>query len=65
MPRKARIGMCGVASAKTYAPSALHHIIIRGIERQRIFSDDQDRDNFVDRLGKLSPRRRLIVLRGR
>ena len=40
MPRKARID----------APGALHHIIVRGIERRRIFSDDRDRDNFVDRL---------------
>ena len=43
MPRKARID----------APGALHHIIIRGIERRRIFSDDTDRDNFVDRLGDI------------
>ncbi|CAB1059870.1 hypothetical protein D1BOALGB6SA_4635 [Olavius sp. associated proteobacterium Delta 1] len=43
MPRKARID----------APGALHHIIIRGIKRQRIFSDDQDRDNFVERLGDI------------
>ncbi len=43
MPRKARID----------APGALHHIIIRGIERRRIFSDDQDRDNFIERLGKI------------
>ena len=41
MPRKARID----------APGALHHIIVRGIEHRRIFSDDQDRDNFVERLG--------------
>ena len=40
MPRKARID----------APGALHHIIVRGIERRRIFSDDRDRDNFIDRL---------------
>ena len=40
MPRKARID----------APGALHHIIVRGIERRRIFPDDRDRDNFVDRL---------------
>ncbi len=31
----------------------MHHIIVRGIERRRIFSDDQDRDNFVDRLGDI------------
>ncbi len=41
MPRKARID----------APGAVHHIIVRGIERRRIFSDEQDRDNFVERLG--------------
>jgi putative transposase len=40
MPRKARID----------APGALHHIIVRGIERRRIFYDDIDRTNFVDRL---------------
>jgi len=43
MPRKARID----------APGALHHIIIRGIKRQRIFRDDHDQDNFVDRLGAI------------
>ena len=43
MPRKARID----------APGALHHIIVRGIERRRIYSDDQDRDNFVERLGDI------------
>ena len=43
MPRKARID----------APGALHHIIVRGIERRRIFSDDLDRDNFIERLGDI------------
>jgi REP element-mobilizing transposase RayT len=41
MPRKARID----------APGALHHIIGRGIERRRIFWDNEDRDRFVERLG--------------
>ena len=40
MPRKARID----------APGALQHIIIRGIERRKIFNDDTDRENFIDRL---------------
>jgi len=40
MPRKARIE----------APGSLHHIIVRGIKRRPIFTDDQDRDNFIDRL---------------
>jgi len=41
MPRKARID----------SPGALHHIIVRGIERRKIFYDDSDRNNFLDRLG--------------
>ena len=41
---------CMLRNACIDAPGALHHIIIRGIERLRIFSDDQDRDNFVERL---------------
>ena len=43
MPRKSRID----------APGALHHIICRGIERQRIFQDDRDRDNFLQRLSAI------------
>jgi len=41
MPRKARID----------APGALHHIMVRGIEKRDIFFDDFDRDTFVNRLG--------------
>ena len=40
MPRKSRID----------APGALHHLIVRGIERRKVFDDDSDRDNFIDRL---------------
>ena len=43
MPRKARIDAAG----------ALDHIIVRGIERRKIFWDDADRDSFVNRLGKV------------
>jgi len=45
MPRLARLD----------APGVLHHIIIRGIERRKIFRDDKDRDNFIDRLSDLLP----------
>jgi putative transposase len=41
MPRKARID----------APGALHHIIVRGIERRKIFRESADWLNFLDRLG--------------
>ena len=43
MPRKSRID----------APGALHHIIVRGIERSEIFKDNIDRNDFLDRLGKI------------
>lgn len=43
MPRSGRID----------APGALHHIIFRGIDRRKIFQDDVDRDNFLDRLGRM------------
>ncbi len=36
------------------APGALHHIIARGIERSKIFRDNTDRNNFLDRLGGIA-----------
>lgn len=35
------------------APGALHHIIIRGIERRKIFRQDKDRSDFASRLGDI------------
>jgi putative transposase len=43
MPRKARID----------APGAVHHIIIRGIERRKIFRNNTDKDDFVNRLSQV------------
>jgi REP element-mobilizing transposase RayT len=43
MPRQSRID----------AQGGLYHIIARGIERKRIFTDGVDRDNFLNRVGKL------------
>ena len=43
MPRQARID----------APGALHHIVIRGIERKPIFKDSTDYHNFLERLGNI------------
>jgi len=43
MPRKARID----------APGAVHHIIVRGIERRRIFKDDLDRERFLEKVGSV------------
>jgi putative transposase len=45
MPRLARLD----------APGVLHHIIIKGIERRKIFRDNKDRDDFLNRLAKLLP----------
>ena len=36
-------------------PGLLHHVMIRGIERRKIFNDDKDRENFVERLSILLP----------
>ena len=43
MPRQSRID----------APGAIHHVIIRGIERRMIFQDNSDQEAFLDRLGKI------------
>ena len=31
----------------------MHHIIARGIERRKIFYDEKDRDDFLQRLGEI------------
>ncbi len=36
------------------APNALHHVMVRRIERARIFRDDTDRAAFVARLAALA-----------
>lgn len=43
MPRQSRID----------SPNLLHHVIVRGIERSKVFCDDDDRDDFVARLRKM------------
>jgi putative transposase len=43
MPRQARLDL----------PGLLQHVIVRGIERRKFFRDDQDREEFVGRLGRL------------
>ena len=44
MPRKARLDVAGT----------LHHVMARGIERGSIFKNDEDRERFLERLGRLS-----------
>lgn len=41
MPRQARLDV----------PGALHHIMVRGINKTDIFSDDRDKTRFLERLG--------------
>jgi putative transposase len=43
MPRKSRLD----------APGALHHIVVKGIEQRKIFRNDSDRDDFLERLSAL------------
>ena len=42
MPRQARLD----------APGALHHIMVRGIDKTDIFADDLDKTGFLERLGE-------------
>ena len=39
--------------ARLDAPGVLHHVIIRGIERRKIFLDNKDRDDIIDRLSSI------------
>lgn len=52
MPRGARLD----------APGALHHVMVRGIERGLLFRDDRDRADFVSRLAEVVRRTGLVVL---
>ena len=42
MPRQARLDI----------PGALHHIMVRGIDKSNIFRDDEDKIRFLERLGQ-------------
>jgi putative transposase len=42
MPRQARLDV----------PGSLHHIMVRGIDKSKIFRDDEDKIRFLERLGQ-------------
>ena len=44
MPRQARLD----------APGILQHVMIRGIDKQRVVNDEKDRHNFISRMGELA-----------
>ena len=46
MPRTSRLD----------APGVLHHVMIRGIERRKIFRNNKDREDFIERLENLCPK---------
>ena len=52
MPRQGRIDF----------PGALHHVIVRGINRAPVFLDDYDRKNFILRLKKALEETKLACL---
>jgi REP element-mobilizing transposase RayT len=41
-------------SARLDAPGVLHHVMGRGIEKRPIFLTDEDRNDFLSRLGLLA-----------
>jgi REP element-mobilizing transposase RayT len=43
------------------APGILHHVMVRGIERRRIFQNETDREDFVTRLAALAEVEALAV----
>ena len=52
MPRQARLD----------APGTLHHVMIRGIEGSTIFGDDEDRKDFLSRVGDLTEKTGTRIL---
>ena len=44
------------------APGALHHVMVRGIEGRSIFSDDTDRQEWLERLATVGPATGLAVI---
>ena len=51
MPRQARLD----------APGTLHHVIVRGIEKRKIITDDRDRKNFVSRMGTIASETETLI----
>jgi len=43
------------------APGVLHHVMAWGIARQRIFQNDADREDFVQRMARLVETEALTV----
>ncbi len=52
MPRGARLD----------TPGTLHHVIVWRIERRKIVDDEDDRENFVNRMGKVALDRNTSIL---
>ena len=51
MPRCARLD----------APGALHHVMVRGINRTAIVFDDEDRLDFLNRIGKAAEKTGMVI----
>jgi putative transposase len=51
MPRGARLD----------SPGALHHVMVRGIDRMAIVADDEDRLDFLNRIGKAAEKTGTVI----
>jgi putative transposase len=51
MPRGARLDWLG----------ALHHVMVRGIDRTAIVVDDEDRVDFLNRIGKAAEKTGTVI----
>ena len=51
--------------ARLDAPWVLHHVMGRGIERKKIFWNNKDRRDFIERLAALVEKGQWILMDGR
>ena len=49
------------SQARLDAPGTLHHVIIRGIEKKNIVTNQYDRKDFVERLGLLATETETVI----
>ena len=50
--------------ARLDAPGALLQVMVRGMERKRIVSDDKDRKSVMDRMGNLTVETDTVIVHG-
>jgi len=55
-------GRHALLSSKNFILRTIHHVIIRGTERRKIFLNKADLEDFVDRLNSILPEAKLMMI---